>query len=190
LSTKDWEKKLAKADEDTDKIARELLEIYAKRKLQKGYKFAKNEALENDFFNSFEFIYTDDQFNVIKEIFKDMESPFPMDRLISGDVGFGKTEVAFAAIFKAIIDGRQTALISPLVVLAYEHYEKALTRFGKFPFNIAVLTRFESSTSIKNTLDRLKNGKIDLVIGTHRLLSEDVEFKNLGLLVVDEEHKF
>jgi transcription-repair coupling factor (superfamily II helicase) len=104
LSTKDWEKKLAKANEDTDKIARELLEIYAKRKLQKGYKFAKNEALENDFFNSFEFIYTDDQFNVIKEIFKDMESPFPMDRLISGDVGFGKTEVAFAAIFKAIID--------------------------------------------------------------------------------------
>ena len=190
LSTKDWERKLKKASEDAWIIASELLEIYAKRKLQKWFKFLPFKEEENKFFSSFEHIYTDDQYAVINDIYKDMESDTPMDRLLSWDVWFWKTEVAFAAIFKSIINWKQSALISPLVVLAYEHFDKAKERFRDFPFNIEVLTRFESSKDVKNTLKKLKDWKIDLIIWTHRLLSEDVEFKDLWLLVIDEEHKF
>ncbi|MBF0914110.1 DEAD/DEAH box helicase, partial [Candidatus Gracilibacteria bacterium] len=190
LSTKDWEKKLAKVGEDVEKIASELLEIYAKRNLQKGFAFQSKPDEENEFFKSFEYVYTEDQHLAIEDIFSDMEKEIPMDRLLCGDVGFGKTEVAFAAIFKCLINEKQAALISPLVVLAYEHFEKAKQRFEKFPFNIEVITRFEKPVVIKSILQKLKEGKIDLIIGTHRILSEDVEFKNLGLLVIDEEHKF
>lgn len=190
LSTKEWEKKLKKVSEDVEQIAWELLEIYAKRKLQIGHSFKSNKELEAKFFNSFEYEYTSDQYNVIQEIYKDMESENPMDRLLSWDVWFGKTEVAFASIFKAIINGKQAALISPLVVLAYEHFEKAKERFLDFPFNIEVITRFEKPSVIKTTLEKLKNWKIDLIIGTHRLLSEDVLFRDLWLLVIDEEHNF
>lgn len=190
LSTKEWEKKLKKVSKDVEQIAWELLEIYAKRKLQIGHSFKSNKELEAKFFNSFEYEYTSDQYNVIQEIYKDMESENPMDRLLSWDVWFGKTEVAFASIFKAIINGKQAALISPLVVLAYEHFEKAKERFIDFPFNIEVITRFEKPSVIKTTLEKLKNWKIDLIIGTHRLLSEDVLFRDLWLLVIDEEHKF
>ncbi len=190
LSTKEWEKKLKKVSEDVEQIAWELLEIYAKRKLQIWHSFKSNKELEAKFFNSFEYEYTSDQYNVIQEIYKDMESENPMDRLLSWDVWFGKTEVAFASIFKAIINGKQAALISPLVVLAYEHFEKAKERFIDFPFNIEVITRFEKPSVIKTTLEKLKNWKIDLIIGTHRLLSEDVLFRDLWLLVIDEEHKF
>lgn len=190
LSTKEWEKKLKKVSEDVEQIAWELLEIYAKRKLQIGHSFKSNKELEARFFNSFEYEYTSDQYNVIQEIYRDMESENPMDRLLSWDVWFGKTEVAFASIFKAIINGKQAALISPLVVLAYEHFEKAKERFIDFPFNIEVITRFEKPSVIKTTLEKLKSWKIDLIIGTHRLLSEDVLFRDLWLLVIDEEHKF
>lgn len=190
LSTKEWEKKLKKVSEDVEQIAWELLEIYAKRKLQIGHSFKSNKELEAKFFNSFEYEYTSDQYNVIQEIYRDMESENPMDRLLSWDVWFGKTEVAFASIFKAIINGKQAALISPLVVLAYEHFEKAKERFIDFPFNIEVITRFEKPSVIRTTLEKLKSWKIDLIIGTHRLLSEDVLFRDLWLLVIDEEHKF
>ncbi|PZM85686.1 hypothetical protein DLH72_01735 [Candidatus Gracilibacteria bacterium] len=190
LSTKDWEKKLAKVSADVEQIAGELLEIYAKRNLQKGFAFASKKADENEFFKSFPYVYTEDQHLAIEDIFADMEKDIPMDRLLCGDVGFGKTEVAFASIFKCLINEKQAALISPLVVLAYEHFEKARERFANFPFNIEVITRFEKSSVIKSTLEKLKTGKIDLIVGTHRILSEDVEFKNLGLLVIDEEHKF
>lgn len=190
LSTKEWEKKLKKVSEDVEQIAWELLEIYAKRKLQIWHSFKSNKELEARFFNSFEYEYTSDQYNVIQEIYRDMESENPMDRLLSWDVWFGKTEVAFASIFKAIINGKQAALISPLVVLAYEHFEKAKERFIDFPFNIEVITRFEKPSVIKTTLEKLKSWKIDLIIGTHRLLSEDVLFRDLWLLVIDEEHKF
>ncbi len=190
LNTKEWEKKLKKVSEDVELIARELLEIYAKRKLMRGYKFLSFPKDEAIFTNSFEYIYTDDQLNVISEIYKDMESEKPMDRLLSWDVWFGKTEIAFASIYKAIINWKQAALISPLVVLAYEHYEKALERFSDFPINIWVITRFEKPAIVKVTLERLKTWKIDLIIWTHRLLSEDIQFKDLWLLVVDEEHKF
>lgn len=190
LNTKEWEKKLKKVSEDVNIIALELLELYAKRKLHKWYKFhsyPKDEAL---FANSFDYVYTDDQLHIIKEIYQDMESEDAMDRLLSWDVWFGKTEIAFASIYKAIINWKQAALISPLVVLAYEHYEKALDRFIKFPISIWVITRFEKPDIVKVTLERLKEGKIDLIIWTHRLLSEDIQFKDLWLLVVDEEHKF
>ncbi|MDD2871490.1 MAG: CarD family transcriptional regulator [Candidatus Gracilibacteria bacterium] len=190
LSTKEWEKKLKKVAEDVEIIAKELLEVYAKRKLIKGYKFKSLPKEEVVFANSFNYVYTEDQLHVISDIYKDMESENPMDRLLSGDVGFGKTEIAFASIYKSIINGKQAVLISPLVVLAYEHYEKAIDRFKDFPINIGVVTRFEKPSVIKATLERLKTGKIDLIIGTHRLLSEDIKFKDLGLLVVDEEHKF
>ena len=190
LSTKDWEKKLAKVWEDVEKIASELLEIYAKRNLQKWFAFQSKPDEENEFFKSFEYVYTEDQHLAIEDIFSDMEKEIPMDRLLCWDVWFWKTEVAFAAIFKCLINEKQAALISPLVVLAYEHFEKAKQRFEKFPFNIEVITRFEKPVVIKSILQKLKEWKIDLIIWTHRILSEDVEFKNLWLLVIDEEHKF
>jgi len=190
LSTKEWEKKLKKVSEDVEIIAKELLEVYAKRKLVKWYSFKSLPKEEAIFANSFEYIYTDNQLNIIWEIYKDMEDKSPMDRLLSGDVWFGKTEIAFASIFKSIINWKQAALISPLVVLAYEHYEKSIDRFRDFPINIWVVTRFEKPAAIKATLDRLKTWKIDLIIWTHRLLSEDIQFNDLWLLVVDEEHKF
>ncbi len=190
LSTKDWEKKLKKAKWDIEIIAWELLEIYAKRKMQKGIKFESYPEQEQRFANSFEYTYTQDQLNIISDIYKDMESTNPMERLLSWDVGFWKTEIAFASIYKAIINNKQAALISPLVVLAYEHYEKAKERFKDFPINIWVVTRFEKKAVIEATLEKLKTWKIDLIIWTHRLLSEDIQFKDLWYLVVDEEHKF
>ena len=190
LSTKEWDKKLQKVSEDVEKTARELLEVYAKRKLVKWFKFLSFPELEAEFFNSFDYVYTDDQINVISEIYKDMESENPMDRLLSWDVWFGKTEIAFASIYKAILNWKQAAFISPLVVLAYEHWQKAIERFSNFPVNIWVITRFEKASSIKSTLEKLKSWKINLIIWTHRLLSEDIKFKDLWLLVVDEEHKF
>lgn len=190
LSTQEWEKKLKKVNENVEEIAHELLEAYAQREMEKWHKFLSIPEEETKFFNSFEYTYTDDQINIIKEIFTDMESDKPMDRLVSGDVGFWKTEIAFAAIFKAMSNWKQAALISPLVVLAYEHYEKSLSRFTDFPFNIWVLTRFETAKNVKATLERLKEWKIDLIVWTHKLLSEDVEFKDLWVLVIDEEHKF
>ena len=190
LWTKDWEKKLKKVSEDVEQIASELLEIYAKRNLQKWFAFESKKAEENEFFKSFEYVYTDDQHLAIEDIFTDMEKEIPMDRLLCWDVWFWKTEVAFASIFKCLINDKQAVLISPLVVLAYEHFEKAKERFKDFPFNIEVLTRFEKPAVIKSTLQKLQEGKVDLVIWTHRLLSSDVKFKNLWLLVIDEEHKF
>lgn len=190
LWTKDWEKKLAKVSEDVEQIASELLEIYAKRNLAKWFSFKSKKAEENEFFKTFPYIYTDDQQSAIDDIFEDMEKETPMDRLVCWDVWFWKTEVAFASIFKCLINEKQAALISPLVVLAYEHFEKAKERFRHFPFNIEVITRFEKPSVIKTTLEKLKSWKIDLIIWTHRLLSEDIEFKDLGLLVIDEEHKF
>ena len=190
LSTKQWEQKLKKVSEDVEIIAKELLDVYAKRKLHKWFQFRSFPKEEAKFFNTFDYIYTDDQLNVIWEIYKDMESENTMDRLLSWDVWFGKTEVAFSSIYKAIINWKQAALISPLVVLSYEHYESAIERFKDFPINIWVITRFEKPAAISATLEKLKTWKIDLIIWTHRLLSTDILFKDLWLLVIDEEHKF
>lgn len=181
---------MKKVHENVEEVAWELLEIYAQRELEKWYAFPSLPDEESKFFQSFEHNYTPDQYEIIQDIYSDMQSDKPMDRLVSGDVGFWKTEIAFAAIYKAIIAGKQAALISPLVVLAYEHYEKALKRFAPFPINIWVITRFETKKNREETMEKLKQWKLDLVVWTHRLLSEDIEFKDLWVLVIDEEHKF
>lgn len=190
LSTKEWTKKLEKVQEDVQLIAEELLEIFAQRKIKKGFAFERFEKELTTFQKSFDYEYTLDQANAIEEIFQDMSKPTPMERILVGDVGFGKTEVAFNAIYNAFLNKKQSILISPLVVLAYEHYNKALSRFSDFPIRIEVLTRFETAAEAKRIFDKLKHGEIDLVIGTHRLLSENIIYKNLWLLVIDEEHKF
>ncbi|MCH2188741.1 DEAD/DEAH box helicase [Candidatus Gracilibacteria bacterium] len=189
LGGNSWEKKLNKVDQDVAKIAEELLTTYAKRKMQAGFAHGRH-AEERIFQDSFEYTYTSDQLTIIEDITQDMEQPYPMERLVCGDVGFGKTEIAFCALYKAILSGTQGVLISPLLVLAYEHYQKALTRFSDTGIRIELLTRMQSPTQVKNILGDLKKGNIDLVIGTHRLLSEDIVYKKLGLLVIDEEHKF
>ncbi len=190
LSTKEWSKKLEKVWEDVQKIAEELLEIYAARKISKGFAFTYDDTEMTKFARSFDYEYTLDQVNAIDEIMHDMSSDIPMERILVWDVWFGKTEIAFNAIYNAFLNGKQSILISPLVVLTYEHYNKACERFAKFPMNIEVLTRFESNSQAELVIKKLKTWKIDLIIGTHRLLSEKIIYKNLWLLIIDEEHKF
>lgn len=190
LSTKEWSKKLEKVGEDVQQVAEELLEIYAARKLSEWYAFRYDMTEMAKFQRTFDYDYTLDQANAIEEILEDMSKPTPMERILVGDVWFGKTEVAFNAVYNAFLNGKQSIIISPLVVLAYEHYNKACERFSKFPMNIELLTRFQTQSEAKIILEKLKTGKIDLIIGTHRLLSESIVYKDLGLLVIDEEHKF
>lgn len=190
LKSKEWSKKLEKAWEDIQKTAEELLEIYAKRKLLEWFSFNVDIQKINKFQNSFDYEYTSDQENAISEILEDMSKTTPMDRILVWDVWFWKTEVAFNAIYNAFLNKKQSIIISPLVVLAYEHHSKARERFKDFWLNIEVLTRFESESEAKNILKKLASWEIDLVIWTHRLLWDKVEFKNLGLLIIDEEHKF
>ncbi len=190
LSGKEWTKKLEKVGEDVQKVAEELLEIYAKRKLSKGFSFRYDMENMTKFARSFDYEYTPDQINAIEEIMEDMGNEIPMERILVWDVWFGKTEVAFNAIYNAFLNGKQSIIISPLVVLAYEHYNKACERFSSFPLNIELLTRFQTNSEANIILKKLKEGKIDLIIGTHRLLSEQIEYKDLWLLVIDEEHKF
>lgn len=190
LNTKEWDKKLKKAGEDIERIASELLEIYAKRKLKKWFYFMNDLKRQQEFQSKFPYNYTADQISAIEDIWEDMSSEKVMDRILIWDVWFGKTEVIFNAIFKAFLNKKQSILVCPLVVLAYEHYEKALSRFRDFDIKIWVLTRMESDKSAKDTLRKLASWELDLVIWTHRLLSEDVNFKDLWLVVIDEEHKF
>ncbi|MDD3646391.1 MAG: CarD family transcriptional regulator [Candidatus Gracilibacteria bacterium] len=190
LNTTEWARKLKKASEDVEQIASELLEIYANRKINLGFNFLGDKTKEDAFKNSFPYIYTEDQAKTIEEVLNDMSKPIPMDRLIVGDVGFGKTEIAFNAIYRAFINKKQSILIAPLVVLAYEHYEKALDRFRNTGMRIGILTRLESVKNANQTIKKLQNGELDLIVGTHKLLSDSIIFKDLGLIVVDEEHKF
>lgn len=190
LAGKEWERTMEKTDEELEQIASELIEIASKRTLARGITFGSFPEEEKDFKSKFPYEYTLDQREAIDEIFRDMESEYPMDRLLSGDVGFGKTEVAMNAIYKAVLSGYQVAVISPLLVLADEHYETFLDRFSPYPFRIECLTRMTSSSDEKRILEGLKNGSVDIVIGTHKLLSEHLRWKKLGLLVIDEEHKF
>ncbi|MCD5380449.1 DEAD/DEAH box helicase, partial [Candidatus Gracilibacteria bacterium] len=190
LNTSEWSRKLKKVDEEVAIIAEELLEVYSQRKMGSSFAFVPDIQKELSFQSSFPYTYTPDQDEAIDEILGDMSKQEPMDRLLVGDVGFGKTEVAFNAIHRAFINKKQSVFIAPLVVLAYEHYEKALERFRSLGMNIAVVTRMESAKKIDAVLKGLNDGEIDLVVGTHRLLSDKISYKNLGLLVVDEEHKF
>lgn len=190
LNTKEWERKLEKINEDVERIAQELLETHAKRITNKWYEFERYKEKEKIFQNDFPYIYTESQIIAIEEILNDMASTKNMDRLLVWDVWFGKTEVAFNAIYSAFLNKKQSCLISPLVVLAYEHLEKAKERFNNFWLKIEILTRLESQKHTNHVLKQLENWEIDLVIWTHKLLSEKIKFKNLGLIILDEEHKF
>ena len=185
-----WQKTKAKARKAAKDMAAELIQLYAARKRQEGFAFAADSPWQKEFEDNFPYPETDDQLRCIADIKSDMEAPTPMDRLLCGDVGFGKTEVALRAVMKAIMDGKQVAILVPTTVLAQQHYQTALARFRGFPVNIDVLSRFRSVTEQKRTLQNLRSGSVDLIIGTHKLLQKTVQFKDLGLLVVDEEQRF
>jgi len=185
-----WKKTKAKAKAAVKEMAEELIKLYAQRKRLPGYAFAADSPWQQEFEENFPYAETDDQLRSIEEIKKDMEAPSPMDRLLCGDVGFGKTEVALRAAMKAILDGKQVAILVPTTVLAQQHYLTAASRFRGYPVNIDVLSRFRSPKQLKATLAGVQNGTVDLIIGTHKLLQKSVVFKNLGLLIVDEEQRF
>ena len=190
IGTDAWQKTKAKARKAAKDMAGELIQLYAARKRQEGFAFAADTPWQREFEDNFPYPETDDQLRCIAEIKSDMESPIPMDRLLCGDVGFGKTEVALRAVMKAVMDGKQAAILVPTTVLAQQHYQTAVSRFRGFPVNIDVLSRFRTPNQQKKTLQNLRAGQVDLIIGTHKLLQKTVEFKDLGLLIVDEEQRF
>ncbi|OFY66056.1 MAG: transcription-repair coupling factor, partial [Bacteroidetes bacterium RIFCSPLOWO2_02_FULL_36_8] len=190
LGTQEWEKKKSAAKKKVKDIAKDLISLYARRKASPGFSFSKDTYLQEELESSFMFEDTPDQISVTADVKKDMESKHPMDRLICGDVGFGKTEVAIRASFKAVADNKQVAILVPTTILAFQHYGAFKERLRDFPCNIEFINRFKSTAQIKTSLNDLTDGKIDIIIGTHRLLSKDVKFKDLGLLVIDEEQKF
>ena len=190
LSGGDWKATKAKAKLAIAEMTGQLLELYAKRQGRKGYAFGPDSPWQRDFEDSFPFAETEDQLVASEEIKGDMEKDFAMDRLLCGDVGFGKTEVAARAIFKCISDGKQAVVLVPTTILAIQHYHTLRERFEKFPMKVAVISRFQSKKEQSEILKNMSKGQIDLLIGTHRLLSDDVKFKDLGLLVVDEEQRF
>ena len=190
LSGGEWKATKAKAKAAIAVMAKDLIDLYAQRKMEKGYSFGPDTVWQREFEDSFPYEETDDQLRSIAEIKADMEKPFSMDRLLCGDVGFGKTEVAARALFKCVADGKQAAVLVPTTILANQHYYTLKERFENFPFKVEVLSRFRSPAQQSDILSRLEKGQVDLIIGTHRLLSKDVKFKDLGLLVVDEEQRF
>ena len=185
-----WQKTKTKARKAAKDMAGELIQLYAARKRQEGFAFAADSPWQKEFEDNFPYPETDDQLRCIADIKQDMESPIPMDRLLCGDVGFGKTEVALRAVMKAIMDGKQCAILVPTTVLAQQHYQTAVSRFRGFPVNIDVLSRFRTPAQQKRTISNLKAGSVDLIIGTHKLLQKSIEYKDLGLLIIDEEQRF
>lgn len=190
LGSKDFEKTKAKVRASLRDIAKGLIELYAKRKQQVGYQFSKDTVWQTQFEEQFPYQETDDQLRCIEEVKKDMESSLPMDRLLCGDVGYGKTEVAIRAAFKAVMDGKQVAYLVPTTVLAQQQYKNFKDRMDGYPIRLAVLNRFKSKKEQNEILEKLKNGEIDIVVGTHRIVQKDMKFKDLGLLIIDEEHRF
>jgi transcription-repair coupling factor (superfamily II helicase) len=190
LGTGAWQKTKERTKKAIEKMARELLDLYARRKALQGFRFSPSGTWESEFEKTFEYIETEDQMRTIKEVLRDMESDSPMDRLVCGDVGYGKTEVAMRAAFKAAMDGKQVAVLCPTTVLASQHLMTFRNRMVLFPLRVEGLSRLQSSASRKRIVADVKKGLVDIVIGTHRLLSADVEFHDLGLLVVDEEQRF
>ena len=190
LGTVQWQKTKARVKKAMKDMAEELLKLYAVRKTAEGHAFAADSEWQHEFEDAFEFSETEDQMNAIVDVKRDMEASTPMDRLLCGDVGYGKTEVAMRAAFKAVQDGRQVAVLAPTTVLAFQHYNTFRQRFAAFPLKIDMLSRFRTPKQQKETLVKLETGESDIVIGTHRLLSKDVKFSNLGLVTVDEEQRF
>jgi len=185
-----WQKTKSRARKAAKDMAGELIKLYAARKRQPGFAFAADAPWQKEFEDNFPYPETDDQLRCIADIKHDMESPTPMDRLLCGDVGFGKTEVALRAVMKAVMDGKQVAILVPTTVLAQQHYQTAVARFRGFPVNIDVLSRFRTPKMQQATLQKLRAGSVDLIIGTHKLLQRSVQFKDLGLLIIDEEQRF
>ncbi|MCI8277109.1 MAG: transcription-repair coupling factor, partial [Clostridia bacterium] len=190
LGSKDWEKTKAKVKNNLRQVAEELIELYAKRQKMQGYAFSKDTSWQQEFENSFPYVETDDQLRCIEEVKKDMENVRPMDRLLCGDVGYGKTEVAIRAAFKAVMDQKQVVYLVPTTILATQQYESFADRMKEYPIKVEVLNRFKTKKEQTEILKKLELGEIDVLVGTHRVLSKDVKFKNLGFLIIDEEHRF
>ncbi|HHU21959.1 MAG TPA: transcription-repair coupling factor [Clostridiales bacterium] len=190
LGGSDWQRTKSRAKAAAKELARNLVALYAQRQRMRGHAFASDSPWQIELEEKFGYQETEDQLRCIEEIKRDMEKPVPMDRLLCGDVGYGKTEVAFRAVMKCVLEGKQAAILVPTTVLAQQHYQTALQRFFGYPIRIDLLSRFRTPAQIRQTLRDLKSGLVDIVIGTHRLLQKDVLFKDLGLLVVDEEQRF
>lgn len=190
LNSLDWKKKKARAKKSIDDMADELIKLYATRENTKGFAFSEDSQYQREFEDAFIYEETSGQLKSTEEIKEDMEKTSPMDRLLCADVGYGKTEVALRAAFKAILDGKQVAILVPTTILAQQHYNTIKERFKNFPVGVGLLSRFRSKKDQKMDLEGLKDGNIDIIVGTHRLLSKDVKFKDLGLLIIDEEQRF
>lgn len=190
LGSPEWKKAKSRAKAAASNIAKELIKLYAARRAVKGHAFSEDTPWQAEFEGAFGYDETDGQLQAVDEIKRDMESEVPMDRLLCGDVGFGKTEVALRGLFKCVMDSMQAAILAPTTVLAWQHYNTIISRFRGFPVKVALLSRFSSRAEIKEALEGVKDGTVDIVVGTHRLLQKDVEFKRLGFLVVDEEQRF
>ena len=190
LGTQGWQKTKARVKKAMADMTAELLKLYAQRKAAQGTPFSPDTNMQHEFEDAFDFNETDDQLTAIADIKRDMESTQPMDRLLCGDVGYGKTEVAMRAAFKAVQDGKQVAVLTPTTVLSFQHYESFKKRFANFPVNVEMISRFRTAKEQKAILEKAEQGKIDILIGTHRILSKDLKFQDLGLLVVDEEQRF
>ena len=190
LSGDQWAKTTHRAKAAAKDLAEGLIKLYAQRQREKGFAFSPDSPWQQEFEESFDYTETDDQLAAIRDIKRDMEKPAPMDRLLCGDVGYGKTEVALRAAMKCILDGKQAAILVPTTVLAQQHYATAIARFRAFPVTVEVLSRFRTPAQVKDVLARVKEGRVDLLIGTHKLLAKNVEFKDLGLLIIDEEQRF
>lgn len=190
LGSQQWAKTKARVKKAMQDMADELLKLYAQRKAAQGLAFSPDNEFQREFEDAFDYNETDDQLNAINDIKRDMESQMPMDRLLCGDVGYGKTEVAMRAAFKAVQDGKQVAVLTPTTVLSFQHFETFKKRFKLFPITIEMISRFRTPKEQKAILERVEVGKVDILIGTHRLLSKDIKFHDLGLLIVDEEQRF
>ncbi len=190
LGTQQWAKTKARVKKAMQDMADELLKLYAQRKMAQGFSYSKDSEWQREFEDSFEFNETDDQLSAIIDVKSDMESTQPMDRLLCGDVGYGKTEVGMRAAFKAVSDNKQVAVLAPTTVLAFQHFETFKRRFAAFPVKIEMISRFRTAKQQKEIVERVESGKVDILIGTHRLLSKDIKFPDLGLVIVDEEQRF
>jgi transcription-repair coupling factor (superfamily II helicase) len=190
LGSQQWTKTKARVRKAMQDMAGELLKLYAERTTAQGTAFSKDNEFQKEFEDSFDYSETDDQLSAIRAIKYDMESTTPMDRLLCGDVGYGKTEVAMRAAFKAVQDGKQVAVLTPTTVLSFQHFETFKKRFAQFPINVEMISRFRTAKEQKKIVEQVEMGRVDILIGTHRLLSKDIKFQDLGLLVVDEEQRF
>ena len=190
LGTQQWTKTKARVRKAMQDMAAELLKLYAERRTVEGNAFSLDNEFQREFEDSFDYTETDDQITAIRAVKEDMESPTPMDRLLCGDVGYGKTEVAMRAAFKAVQDGKQVAVLTPTTVLSFQHFETFKQRFAQFPIHIEMISRFRTAKEQKDIIERVSTGRVDILIGTHRLLSKDIKFQDLGLLIVDEEQRF